>query len=151
MNFALRLLKMWKTNDDDGVELSIKYRMNKWLRTIKTNRTVKKHYADLSKFIHITRLKEHVLNTRNTSKSCVACWYVNEDTALSDRVFMCSKCGCSLIITITVHLTPYWMTIMPVYSKYPERSSVASNLTFKRADSSLICYLCTYFFTIYGH
>jgi len=26
MNFALRLLKMWKTNDDDGVELSIKYR-----------------------------------------------------------------------------------------------------------------------------
>jgi len=31
MNFALRLLKMWKTNDDDDdrVELSIKYRTNK--------------------------------------------------------------------------------------------------------------------------
>jgi len=29
--------------------------------------------ADLSKFIHLTRLKEHVLNTRNISKSCVAC------------------------------------------------------------------------------
>lgn len=51
----------------------------------------------------------HLINERNTSKTCSCCGWINKELKLSDRVFKCKECNNSIDRDINSAINMKWL------------------------------------------